>query len=82
MVYGSCDRGLRQGRGRLRRKIYANGNGNTLHFRINNKDYYNISDVVYREVSFSNGDKTIKCTKPYVGYDEFKKVTGEYAEIP
>lgn len=62
------------------RKIYANGNGNTLHFRINNKDYYNISDVVYREVSFSNGDKTIKCTKPYVGYDEFKKVTGEYAE--
>lgn len=62
------------------RKIYANGNGNTLHFRINNKDYYNISDVIYREVSFSNGDKTIKCTKPYVGYDEFKKVTGEYAE--
>lgn len=62
------------------RKIYANGNGNTLHFRINNKDYYNISDVVYREVSFSNGDKTIKCTKPYVGYDEFRKVTGEYAE--
>ena len=62
------------------RKIYANGNGNTLHFRINNKDYYNISDVVYREVSFSNGYKTIKCTKPYVGYDEFKKVTGEYAE--
>ena len=62
------------------RKIYANGNGNTLHFRINNKDYYNISDVVYREVSFSNGDKTIKCTKPYVGCDEFKKVTGEYAE--
>lgn len=62
------------------RKIYANGNGNTLHFRINNKDYYNISDVVYREVSFSNGDKTIKCTKPYVGYYEFKKVTGEYAE--
>lgn len=62
------------------RKIYANGNGNTLHFRINNNDYYNISDVVYREVSFSNGDKTIKCTKPYVGYDEFRKVTGEYAE--
>lgn len=62
------------------RKIYANGNGNTLHFRINNKDYYNISDVIYREVSFSNGDKTIKCTKPYVGCDEFKKVTGEYAE--
>lgn len=62
------------------RKIYANGNGNTLHFRINNKDYYNISDVIYREVSFSNGDKTIKCTKPYVGYDEFKKVTSEYAE--
>ena len=62
------------------RKIYANGSGNTLHFRINNKDYYNISDVVYREVSFSNGDKTIKCTKPYVNAEEFRKVTGEYAE--
>ena len=62
------------------RKIYANGNGNTLHFRINNKDYYNISDVIYREVSFSNGDKTIKCTKPYVNAEEFRKVTGEYAE--
>ena len=62
------------------RKIYANGNGNTLHFRINNKDYYNISDVVYREVSFSKGDKTIKCTKPYVNAEEFRKATGEYAE--
>lgn len=62
------------------RKIYANGSGNTLHFRINSKDYYNISDVVYREVSFSNGDKTIKCTKPYVNAEEFRKVTGEYAE--
>lgn len=62
------------------RKIYANGSGNTLHFRINNKDYYNISDVVYREVSFSNGDKTIKCTKPYVNAEEFRKATGEYAE--
>lgn len=62
------------------RKIYSNGNVNTLHFRINNKDYYNISDVVYREVSFSNGDKTIKCTKPYVNAEEFRKVTGEYAE--
>ena len=62
------------------RKIYANGSGNTLHFRINNKYYYNISDVVYREVSFSNGDKTIKCTKPYVNAEEFRKVTGEYAE--
>ena len=62
------------------RKIYANGSGNTLHFRINNKDYYNISDVVYREVSFSKGDKTIKCTKPYVNAEEFRKVTGEYAE--
>lgn len=61
------------------RKIYANGSGNTLHFRINNKDYYNISDVVYREVSFSNGDKTIKCTKPYVNAEEFRKATGEYA---
>lgn len=62
------------------RKIYANGSGNTLHFRINNKDYYNISDVVYREVSFSKGDKTIKCTKPYVNAEEFRKATGEYAE--
>ena len=62
------------------RKLYANDNGNVLHFRINNKDYYNISDVIYREVSFSKGNKTIKCTKPYVGSDEFRTVTGEYAE--
>lgn len=62
------------------RKIYANGSGNTLHFRINNKDYYNISDVIYREVSFSKDNKTIKCTKPYVNANEFKTVTGEYAE--